>query len=812
MVARTFVATVRTKALVMAGTCAISYSTVLWGSDADRTPALDDSITKAGALSYESAVDASRLEGDLRISPDGSYLAYQIYKRPSDFDPARMVSTGRLRSDGTPFGRVGMKVYLTSTRHGEERVACDIEGDTWAPSWSPDGTQLALYSNAHGSVNLWMRDMMSGTCRRVSDARIKARHWEGDEVVWAPNGKVVYVPLQPDDQRPPPDHKEQDLPSVDLTRSPSVYAFRTDHASGAEQSPGEGWSVDHYLWENNASLAAVDTDGGAVSLVVPHRAEPRPSVLRLAPSGRWLSYLSVMRQPSVNASQEHDLVVMPSKGGDSYVIFRGEPVSERDPYRLSYQWHPTQDRLIYLAGGALWVLDFSEAGPGKPRNISSELGELAEFPLLFTRDGRSAVVGVNPDSNSWHLFSGTPAQGIAVIPLDGGPAITLAIDERRWSFSRVLQTNSRTAWQPDKKSLNLLLTDRAAGNSAIARVDISTGHQSILWEGTPVSIGTLASGPDHQHLYVSFENFKTPRNVYRFDANFVRSRRLTNVEPSLQDVRPGMLHVFHGTVPQFDGTLKNVQTAVILPDGAKPGDRLPAIVMFYPGLDVSRACAAEFGGGNLVGVPTSIFTGRGFAVVCAHVTTGPGREAGNVINEIVDSLMPQVYRAADLGYVDIARLGLAGQSFGAFATAAVLTRTTLFRAAMASNGPYHLSGALYGEFARLDDSSTNWMTWVERMQPRIGNHVWADLRRVIDNSPFYQADKIRTPLFIAQGIDDMGFSDAQRMYSALKRLGRPARLALYEQSGHGMNLWPRANAIDGAKRAVAFFREYLEAE
>ena len=50
---------------------------------------------------------------------------------------------------------------------------------------------------------------------------------------------------------------------------------------------------------------------------------------------------------------------------------------------------------------------------------------------------------------------------------------------------------------------------------------------------------------------------------------------------------------------------------------------MPAIVTFYPDSDASRLID-RFGGGNRFGVPSHVFTSRGYAVLYVHVKPGPG--------------------------------------------------------------------------------------------------------------------------------------------------------------------------------------------
>ena len=326
----------------------------------------------------------------------------------------------------------------------------------------------------------------------------------------------------------------------------------------------------------------------------------------------------------------------------------------------------------------------------------------------------------------------------------------------------------------------------------------------MLWKGL-ARLDQLTAGGQHDFMMGAYQDLRTPPNVYRFPADFASRERVSHLDPRLDSIAVGGAEVFETTVPLYDGTLRKVRTAVLLPAGTKRGDRLPGIVMMYPGGDQSHQ-AAQFGGGSPVTVPTLLFTSRGYAVVLADLTLGPNREAGNPMQEMVDVLVPQVYHAVELGYVDVARLALSGQSFGGYGTAAIISRTNLFRAAVAVSGIYDLPGT----YGHMDETGGSfWIGWSEGGQARMGTHPWAALRRYLDNSPYYQADKIFTPLLLVHGDQDMAYHDAQKLFTALRRLDRPAQLASYAGQGHVIYEWNRPSAIDAARRMVEFYRRHL---
>ena len=91
----------------------------------------------------------------------------------------------------------------------------------------------------------------------------------------------------------------------------------------------------------------------------------------------------------------------------------------------------------------------------------------------------------------------------------------------------------------------------------------------------------------------------------------------------------------------------------------------------------------------------------------------------------------------------------------------------------------------------------------------MSTHPWAALRRYLDNSPYYQGDKIFTPLLLVHGDQDMAYHDAQKLFTALRRLDRPAQLASYAGQGHVIYEGNRPSAIDAARRMMEFYRRHL---
>ena len=394
-------------------------------------------------------------------------------------------------------------------------------------------------------------------------------------------------------------------------------------------------------------------------------------------------------------------------------------------------------------------------------------------------------------------------RALAVIALDGAAPTRIAVDSA-WTIDDLVRADPRTVWQPDGASITALVTEVATGERAALRFDVSSGKPTVLWKGR-ARVANLTGDASHQQVFGLYQDIRTPPDVYRFQSDFARKERVSHADERLDAVAVGSADVFETSIPGYAGAMTKARTAVLLPPGAKRGDRLPAVVLMYPGGDRSRQ-AEVFGGGQDLTIPTMLFTSRGYAVVLASLPLGPNREAGNPLNEMTDQLLPQVYRAAELGYVDVNRLAIAGQSFGGYGTGAIISGTNLFRAAVAVSGIYDLAGT----YGYLDENGGSfWIGWSESGQARMGTHPWANVMRYLENSPYYRADRIRTPLLLIHGDKDSAYHDAQKLFTALRRLDRPVQLATYAGMGHVIYEWTRPNAVDAARRTVAFIRDHL---
>ena len=736
------------------------------------------------------------------VSQDGTLLAFEVHTPPPRSPESEMAEGVRFLPSGTPSDLAGLRLFVVSTKGGDVRAACPEKGNCWRPAPSPDGRRIAYFSDADGAPQLWLYDVAAGKPRRVAEAAIKVKHWPGDEAVWSVDGREVFVPLRPADQGSPGAALPAPAPPAPGAplEKPTVTVYQT-RSTGAAPTGGGGTTpasmMAHFLRENNATLAAVDVETGKVRVVVPADAEPRPSCLRLSPDGKWVSYLSVFKMKGETASETYyDLAIAPASGGKPVLLAADLQVPGNDYFEDTYRWLPGSAQIVFLKDKKLWIADV--AAPGKPpRPLGASLGKLEEAPLLLTSDGKSVLVGQEADGEK--IYYHVPPKALALVPLDGSAPKVFPV------VGTPVASGRDTLWQPDPARFTIIVNDEKTGDRSAVGVDSRTGAATTLWKGRGRFDATGAATDGG--IVARYESLDTPPDFYRFDPRFASKQRLTHVEPRLDGVAVGPMEIFDSSVPGFDGRLQPVQTAVFFPPGGKPGKPLPALVYFYSGSRMSNA-AQEYGGGAPNSIPVQVFATRGYAVVLVDVPLGPEGRGGNPIQEMGDAILAQVYRAADSGYLDGSRVAIMGQSYGGYSAAAMTTQTNLFRAAIALDGLYDLAG----DFARMGPGGGTFnFVWSETGQGRMGTHPWADLRRYVANSPYYQADKIHTPLLLIHGKRDetCPVEGAEKMFNALKRLERTAELAVYDGEGHVPGTWSLVNAVDATQRMVDWLAKYL---
>jgi dipeptidyl aminopeptidase/acylaminoacyl peptidase len=155
-----------------------------------------------------------------------------------------------------------------------------------------------------------------------------------------------------------------------------------------------------------------------------------------------------------------------------------------------------------------------------------------------------------------------------------------------------------------------------------------------------------------------------------------------------------------------------------------------------------------------------------------------------------------------LGVVDPDRIGIYGASYGGYAVLAGLAFTPdLYRCGVDYVGVSNL-------FTLLETLPEYWELGRRRLYEMIG-HPENDRELLRAVSPVYHADRIRAPLFVAQGANDPRVKKAEsdQIVAALRRHGIPVRYMVKENEGHGFR--NEENRFDFYRAMERFLAEHL---
>ncbi|MGM0932684.1 MAG: alpha/beta hydrolase family protein [Bacteroidota bacterium] len=178
----------------------------------------------------------------------------------------------------------------------------------------------------------------------------------------------------------------------------------------------------------------------------------------------------------------------------------------------------------------------------------------------------------------------------------------------------------------------------------------------------------------------------------------------------------------------------------------------------------------------------------------------PGNSAAKCVAEAVSEALKNKF-------ISRKNLGLQGHSFGGYQTSFILTKTDLFKTAIASGG-YHDLVRLYFSLDEYHKTSSFWR--FEWHQQRIEGGFYENKNDFLSNSTLQHADKIKTPLLIWAGKDDdiISWEQSLALHFGLNRLGKKNSLLIYEEEGH-MILGDK-NRKDIRSRTKSWFDYYLK--
>ncbi|MBI4161567.1 MAG: S9 family peptidase [Acidobacteria bacterium] len=427
------------------------------------------------------------------------------------------------------------------------------------------------------------------------------------------------------------------------------------------------------------------------------------------------------------------------------------------------QWitdHAGRLRLATTTDGVNTSILYRERESEPWRNVATYNFKESAAPVGFDFDDRSIHVLSNVGRDRAALFRYDVGQGREDRLLFEHPEVDVAgilTSKRR-------KTVTGAVFETERVGYRFFDSERAA-------------LQDLLDRELPGRDNQVVSHSRDESRYVVFSGSDRGRGGYWLvDAPARRLEHLFDLSPWLREEE--MAPMGPVSYPARDGL--KIPGYLTLPVG-RPPRGLPLVVNPHGGPWHRDSWGFD--------PEVQFLANRGFAVLQMNFrgSTGYGRrflEAG--YGEwglgMQDDVTAGVEWAVREGIVDPARVAIYGGSYGGYAALSGLTKTPgLFRCGVSYVGVSNL-------FTWMAAIPPYWKPYLEMMYEMVG-HPERDAERLRRTSPYFQADRIRVPLLVAQGANDprVRREESEQIVGALRDRGIPVEYLVKDDEGHGFH-------------------------
>ncbi|MDO4708770.1 MAG: alpha/beta fold hydrolase [Pseudomonadota bacterium] len=660
--------------------------------------------------------------------------------------------------------------------------------------WSPDQRHLAFnqVDTRTGSNSLWVVDVAAGKARQLSSGlnTISGRAFE-----WLPDSQRLLVTLQPQGAALPVSDGIPTGPNVQQTGSTGrITSVRTYQDLLKNEADARRFE---YLLTTQPAVVSVQ------GVVQPVAEAAMYTALSVSPDGQHLltqritrpfSYLvpmgffpRVIEVRDMYGKQLHTVASLPLveglPTGNDAVPTGVRQVQWRADAPATLVWAEAQDDGDPAREAAVRDIVYMQAAPfNRAPQVLAKLstryagaqwgrGDLALVSEYWWRTRRFKTWRVAPDN---------PRQ--APVLFEAGSREDRYADKG----SPVLV--------PDARGRAVLLTSPDGGS--IYRVGLGASPEG---DRPFLDRQRLADGQTERLFHSSGGQFEYPVGLLDAEGRrIITSRESPSERPNfwLRDLGAADASRALTQFPHPTPQLREVQKQLIryqradgvaltatlyLPPGyvAERDGPLPLLMWAYPGEFKSAAAASQVSGSpyrfNHISYWGPLpYLAEGYAVLdnpsMPIIGEGDAEPNDSYIQQLRANAEAAVEEVVRRGVADRERIAVGGHSYGAFMTANLLAHTNLFRAGIARSGAYNRTLTPFGFQAE------------ER-------NFWQASDTYAAMSPFFHAEKIKTPILFIHGEEDNNSGtfpmQSERMYQAVRGLGGQARLVMLPNESHG---------------------------
>jgi dipeptidyl aminopeptidase/acylaminoacyl peptidase len=670
-----------------------------------------------------------------------------------------------------------------------------------APIWAADGKRFAFVNIAPEAVELWIGDAETGEAHAVPGVHLNPMF--NDEMQWMPDQKTLLVKLVPKGMgAPPPQPTVPPGPSIQETSGEKGQSSTYEN----RDTLGNKHDEDVFDYYATSQLALVDAATAAITRV-----------------GKPANYQSLSPAPD----GQHILVTAIHKPY-SYVTTYDRFPQEVEVWDISDRTHirahtiaslPLADR-VPIAGVPVGPRDFSWRATDPATLVWAEALDGGDWKV--TVPARDKIMLLKAPFNSPAVEIARTEQRYVGFAWSEKPEVALLSEydeNRHWRRTFLInvddQSKPRLLWD--------LSSDEKYANPGIpVRRQLANGSRVLRQDGDLIYLAGIGSSPDGDRPFLDRFDVKTLKSerLFRSDTTsyeqflsftgpdprmFLTWRQSPTAPPnafertvgrSIVENAPAGESAFSFTsvpithIPDPAPEVRAIKKRLIkykradgldlsctlyTPPGYKEGTRVPTILYAYP-LDYADASkAAQVAGSQETFTQLRqyrLLLLAGYAIIdnaSFPIVGDPKKAYDTYLEQLVADAKAAVDEAVRLGVADPDRIGVTGHSHGALMTANLVAHSDLFRAGVATSGSYNKTLTPFG-FQN------------ERRS------VWDATDVYLKVSPFFSADKLKTPLLIMHGAEDANPGttplQSQKLYEAIRGNGGTTRLVILPHEPH----------------------------
>jgi dipeptidyl aminopeptidase/acylaminoacyl peptidase len=315
------------------------------------------------------------------------------------------------------------------------------------------------------------------------------------------------------------------------------------------------------------------------------------------------------------------------------------------------------------------------------------------------------------------------------------------------------------------------------------------------------NINQVTVSPSDKKVVLAVGSSRSPTDLYFYNLESGNLKQLTRTLNPEIDVN----HLVKGKVirySSFDGL--EIPAIFYKPHCASKESPVPAIVLIHGGPgDQSRMGYWEL-------IQYAVNQGYAILAVNNRGSSGYGKSFFKMDDRRhgEDDLMDCIFGKQFLqnqDYIDPENIGVMGGSYGGFMTMAAMTfHPKEFQAGVnlfgvtnwirtAKSIPDHWGAVRDALYAELGDPNNQ-----------------EDAARLERISPVFHGDKVRNPVMVIQGANDIRVLQAESddMVEAIRKTGVPVEYIIFPDEGHGF--LKTKNRIEGDRRIVEFLNKHLK--